>query len=278
MPLSDGIACFIARMGVGPVEPDAPGELLDDPPILPRVAGHRQRGATHLHLPVGVGDGAVLFRPGRGRQHDIGVFGGLGQEQILHYQMFELGEGRPGMLDIGVGHRRVLAHDVHALDLPGMDRVHDLDHGQAALRVEARLPQPLELAAHIRVLDRLVVGIEHRDQRDIGGALHVVLAAQRVQPGAGPADLAGDQCQRDQAARIVGAVDMLRDAHAPEDDRRFGAGVGPRHLAQGRRVDAADLVHLLRRVVADVFAQRLEVLGMSLDVLPVIEAFLDDRV
>ena len=34
-------------------------------------------------------------------------------------------------------------------------------------------------------VDRLVVGIEHRDQPGVGCALHVVLAAQRVQPRAG---------------------------------------------------------------------------------------------
>ena len=128
----------------------------------------------------------------------------------------------------------------------------------------------LEFRADRRVLDRLVIGIDHRDQAGIGGALHVVLAAQRVQAGAGPADLAGDQRQRDQAARVVGAVDVLRDAHAPEDDRRLGAGVSARDLAQGRGVDAADRRHLLRAVVADVLAQRLEILGVRLDILPVV--------
>ena len=89
--------------------------------------------------------------------------------------------------------------------------------------------------ADLRLLDRLVVRIDHRDQAGVGGALHVVLAAQRMQPGARPADLAGDQRQRDQAARIVGAVHVLADAHAPEDDRGARAGVEPRHLAERRR-------------------------------------------
>jgi hypothetical protein len=40
--------------------------------------------------------------------------------------MFELGERLTRMLDIGVGHRRVLAHDVHAADFVAMHRVHDL--------------------------------------------------------------------------------------------------------------------------------------------------------
>ena len=82
----------------------------------------------------------------------------------------------------------------------------------------------------------LVVGIDHRDQAGVGGALDVVLPAQRMQAGAGPADLAGDQRQRDQAARVVGAVDVLRDAHAPEDHRRARRGRrGARPRAASRR-------------------------------------------
>ena len=40
-----------------------------------------------------------------------------------------------------------------------------------------------------------------------------------MQPGAGPADLAGDERKRNETARVVGAVGVLRYAHAPEDDR-----------------------------------------------------------
>ena len=161
---------------------------------------------------------------------------------------------------------------------PRMDRVHDLDHGEAALGVERGLPQRLEVLADLGVVDRLVVGVDHRDQAGVRGALDVVLAAERVQAGARPADLAGHQRQRDQAARVVGAVDVLRDAHAPEDDRRLGARVDARDVAQGRGVDAADRAPSSRAKIPDVLAQVLEIVGMRLDVLPVVEAFLDDRV
>ncbi len=208
-------------MLVVPAAAHAVGDLLDDPQIVPRVARQRQRLAAHLHLAIGVGDGAVLLRPARGRQHHIGIDRGLGEEEILHHEMLEMRQRLARMIEIGIGHRRILALDVHALDLVVMDRVHDLDHGLALLRVELDAPGLLVLAADLRILHRLVVGEEHRDQAGVGRALHVVLAAQRMQPGAGPADLAGDQRQRDQAARIVGAVGVLRDAHAPEDDGAF---------------------------------------------------------
>ena len=139
-------------------------------------------------------------------------------------------------------------------------------------------PGVLVAGADLRVLDRLVVREEHRDQAGVGSALHVVLAAQRMQPGARPADLAGDQRERDEAARIVGAVGVLRDAHAPEDDRRLGAGEFARHGAQHVGLDAADRRHLFRRIILDALGERLEALDVGLDVLLVVELFRDDRI
>ena len=109
--------------------------------ILPRLAGQRQRRAAELHPAVGVGEGAGLLREGGGRQHHVGVQRRLGQEDVLHDEMLELGQRLARMVQVGVRHRRVLAHDVHALDLAGVDRVHDLDHGQAALRIERLCPR-----------------------------------------------------------------------------------------------------------------------------------------
>ncbi len=48
-------------------------QILDDPQVLPHLARQRQRLAPHLDLAVGVGDGAVLLRPGRGRQDHVCV-------------------------------------------------------------------------------------------------------------------------------------------------------------------------------------------------------------
>ena len=144
--------------------------------------------------------------------------------------------------------------------------------------IELDAPGLLVLRADVRVLHRLVVGEEHRNEAGVGGALHVVLAAQRMQPGAGPADLAGDQRQRDQAARIVGAVGVLRHAHAPEDDGAFGARIGARHLAQRVGGNAADRRHFLRREILDVLLPGVEAFDIGLDILLVVELLGDDDV
>ena len=182
------------------------------------------------------------------------------------------------MIEVGVGHRGVLAHDVHALDLVGMHGVHDLDHGLAALGIELHAPGRLVLGADLGVLHRLVVREEHRDQAGIGGALHVVLPAQRMQPRAGTSDLAADQRQRDETARVVGAVGVLRHAHAPEDDGALGPRKRARDSAQHVRLDAADRRHLLGRERLHALGELVEILGVGLDVLLVVELLADDDV
>jgi hypothetical protein len=55
------------------------------------------------------------------------------------------------VLDVGIGHRRVLAHDVHAANRARVHGVHDLDDGQPGFGSSVASPQRLEL----RVLDAL---------------------------------------------------------------------------------------------------------------------------
>jgi hypothetical protein len=140
-------------------------------------------------------------------------------------------------------------------------------------------PQTARKARADRVVgDGLVIGQEHRDQAGIRRALHVVLAAQRVQPGARPADMAAHQRERDQAAGIVGAVDMLGNAHAPEDHPGAAAA---KSRATARRVSAGmpQTASIFSGAKSARWARhRLPVLGHRLDVLAVVEPLLDDHV
>jgi hypothetical protein len=136
----------------------------------------------------------------------------------------------------------------------------------------------LELRACIGRRDALVVRVHHRNQAGVRRALHVVLAAQRMQAGAGPADLAGHQRQRDQAARVVGAVDVLRDAHPPEDHRSLRGGEPARDGADRLGRDAADRRHRLRAEAFDVALQVGVAAGAVAHEVLVDEALLDDRV
>src|SRR6476620_9585005 len=99
-----------------------------------------------------------------------------------------------------------------------------------------------------------------------------------MQAGAGSADLTGDERERDQAARIVGAVRVLRYAHAPENDCAFRARISARHLTQSVGGNAADRGHLLRREILDAFGERPKAFDVSLDILLVVKLLGDDDV
>ena len=139
-------------------------------------------------------------------------------------------------------------------------------------------PEVLVPAADVELLYGLVVREVHRNQPRVGSALHVVLAAQRMESRAGPADLAGDQRERDQAAAVVGAVSMLRNAHAPEDDRRFRRRVDARNVAQHGRFDSDDIGHRFGRKILDLGLERFEARDVSTNVLLVVQLLVDDRV
>ncbi len=272
----------IVRTCVIPVQPHAAGELLDDPQIGSCITGRIDRLPAHLYHAVGVGDGAGLFRPGGGRQHHIGQPGGLGHEDVLHHQMLQAGQRMARVVQVGVAHGRVFAHDVHAAHLVrvalGRQRlVHDFNDGVTGFFVEFRVPEVLEPLVRGRVVHPLVVGKHHGDQAGVAGALHVVLAAQRVQAGAGLADLPGHGGQGDQATRVVGAVDMLADAHAPQNHGSFGLRKRTGNLAQGPGRNPANRRHGLGAVSLDVFPERFVIAGAPVDEVLVHQALLDHR-
>ncbi len=103
----------------------------DEVEVLPRLAGGRQRRPVHLDLPVGVGGRPALLGLRGGGEDHVRLPGRLGEEDVLHDEMVELCERCAGVRLVGVGHRGVLAHDVHPADLALVDRVHDLDHREA---------------------------------------------------------------------------------------------------------------------------------------------------
>ena len=155
------------------------------------------------------------------------------------------------MVQVGIAHGRVLAHDVHAAHLVRISvrhqgLAHDFDHRVTVLIVQPAIPETLEPVMCSLVGNALVIGKHHGNQACVAGALHIVLPTQRVQSGTGPADLACHHAQRDQCPHIVGTVHVLTDTHAPENHCATGLGVGTRHLANGVRSDAANRRHQLR--------------------------------
>ena len=63
------------------------------------------------------------------------------------------------------------------------------------------------------------------DSAHVAATLHVILAAQWIQPAAVASDMAGEQRQIDQCEHVVHGVVMLGDSERPADDGAICFGV-----------------------------------------------------
>ena len=88
-----------------------------------------------------------------------------------------------------------------------------------------------------------------------------------MEAAAGSSNLSGDQRQRNQATGIVGAVDMLGNPHAPENNRGFRSCVGARNNAQNVRINTADFGHSFGGEVRNVLFELSESFSLRFDIL-----------
>ena len=100
-----GVAHLIkdfAHMLVLPVQTESLADLLNDPQVLPGVPGWFDGLSTHLYQAVGVGETAVFFREGAGRQDHIGQVSSLCQKDVLDHQVLQCGQGLARVVGVGV--------------------------------------------------------------------------------------------------------------------------------------------------------------------------------
>ena len=161
----------------------------------------------------------------------MGALGGLVQEEVLDHEELELADGLLGVVQVGLGQQGILADDVHRAGGAGQRALYDLGDDAAGAARRPHAPRLLEARQRLRHVVA-VAGQVGRDAAGVAAALHVVLAAQRRDAGARAAHLAGDKREIEQGVSVVDAVDVLGDAHAPDQ-----AGTGER----GTRVPAGGL-------------------------------------
>ena len=89
--------------------------------------------------------------------------------------------------------------------------------------------------------------------------------------------MAAHQRQRDQAARVIRPVNVLRNAHAPEDHAGFGTCKCPGDVPQDIRFNPTNLRHFLGREALEMLFLRLPILGEGRDILLIIELFFDNH-
>ena len=228
---------------------EAPRDLGDDPPVLPRLAGRRQERPLARDAALGVGDRAVLLAPRRAPAGGCGRhrrcrWRAIASETTESSQAAQRVAHRVGVGQAGDGIGR---HDPHRLDLAGAHRLEQFD------RLQARPASPCAVGVP-EAADAVDVGrgeIHVRGERvgeraDLAAAHGVGLAGDRERPHARPADAAGQQMAVDDGVDLVDAGARLVDALRIERDRLLGARepveegcqVGRRQVALRRRRSA----------------------------------------
>ena len=92
----------IFNVRIVPLQTESCRHLHDDPQILARVTRRVDGLAAPLHTPIGIGEGPVLFREGRGRQDDVGKTCSFGEKDILHHQVIQLRQRGARMVEVGI--------------------------------------------------------------------------------------------------------------------------------------------------------------------------------
>ena len=135
--------------------------------------------------------------------------------------------------DVRLGGGRVLADHVERGQLAVLHRLEHLASGASRTsRITGTPHDRLEPRAGLGVvLDVLEARQLVGDRAHVAAALHVVLAAQRVEAAPVPADVPAEQPQVDQRQHVVDGVVVLGDAERPADLGAVGPRVGVRELA-----------------------------------------------
>ncbi len=262
----------LAPLGAHPVR-----ELEDDREVVPGARWRRDGRPHALDPPLRVGDRALRLGPcGRGREDDVRELRGLRQEQVLDDEEVEALEQPDGPLLVRLGLDRVLAD---AVDRGQVAALHGVEHARqvpAALRRDRHAPLGVELRAQRVVLDVLEAGQAVRQRAHVAAALDVVLATERVDAAPVPADVAGEQHERDEGEDVVDGVVVLGDAERPADHRARRRREGVGQFADGLGRDARLALGVFERVRLDLGLVGLEAVGRAVDELAMLEAGRDD--
>ena len=113
-----------------------------------------------------------------------------GQKQVLHDEAVEAFEQMRRARLVGLRLHRVLADHVERAQLAALHRLEHPRQVPAPSRRDRHAPRPLELRPHLVVLDVLETRQPIGQRAHVAAALHVVLAAQRV-------DARSPACRRD---------------------------------------------------------------------------------
>ena len=250
----------------------------DDLPVVLRLAGAVDGLPDTVDTALAAGERAVLLGKAGAGQDNVCILAALVPEDILDDEEVEFVKRSPDMVRVGVGDHRVQAEDVHRLDRVAalgdlLGQGHTVPVGQGTFLHE---PCLLHLGTVLGNGNCLVAGEDVRVCTHVAGALHVVLATERVDTDTRAADIAGEQREVAHRTDIVGTGGQLGDAEAVDDDRVLCLCILAGKLLDRLLRDTVDLRSI--SILLDRLFEVIEAFRALLDELLVLEAFLDDPV
>ena len=201
------------------------GDLGDDLPLL--LAGLRRHHRPHpVDAPLGVGEGAVLLEERRARQEHVGELGRLVEEQVLDDEQSSAASAACTCVVLGSDWAMSSPCTNRPLERAVDARRRTCWGCAGRARRAAGVPHSCsKTLAHGVVGDVAVAGQLVGERAHVARALHVVLAAQRVDADAVAPDVAGGHGEVGHAHHHRRALAVLGDAEAVVDGRVAAGGV-----------------------------------------------------
>ena len=231
-------------------------------PVRARLPLRRDHRAGELHVEVAVGLVAVGVLHGRGgREHQIGVVGGVGEVLLVHHRE-EIFTREPPEHQLLVGRDR---GRVRVVDVERLDR-------RRQVRIGERAPELDHVDHPRRRLGHQVRPLDHRVREAERAAGRQQRAARRMGVGPGQRGQARDGPARHAAVVVAGEPD-------PDPDERGARGpvaAGEGHDVRGG--EPGDRGHALGIVLLDVLGQGREAERRALDVVLVHAPLADEHV
>ena len=134
--------------------------LSGDPPVRFRVTQRLNCLAHHLHPPLRIGEGALLFGKAGGRQHHMGQPSGLCQKDILNHQKLQLLQRCLDTPGIGLTEYRVVTDEVDRPYRPQISSLIDLRQHPPRIGTQCAAPGFLKFLPCVWISHRLVPSIE----------------------------------------------------------------------------------------------------------------------
>ena len=178
----------------------------------------------------------------------MGKFGGLVEKNVLHHQTFERGQRRFNMVGIGIGVSDVFALHIEPTERSVERRIEHVGDAQARFMIERDTPLFFKQATD-RVVGNMAIARQLvRERTHIACALHIVLAAQRIDADASAPDVASGHGQVGNTHHRGGTLAMLGYAEAVIDRAIAAGGIQARSRSHfGRRYTGYGF-HDLRRI------------------------------